>query len=217
MYTLIGLYLIAPVISKWLSSVSKREEEFYLSLWCITLCYPLMKRYLSINDSETGILYYFNGYLGYFVLGHYLKNYANKLKMKLLALPVMIAITAPVVSKLLHLNVDMTSTFGYLSIFIAILCVAYFKIGSRIGNKLIEGKFTNFIALSSNLSFGIYLIHIAVMRYLLWKMDFIIDINNYILQTVIIIVLTFTISWLCTYIISFLPFGDYIIGYKRKK
>ena len=41
MYTLIGLYLLAPILSYWLRSVAKKELQFYLVLWGISLCYPL--------------------------------------------------------------------------------------------------------------------------------------------------------------------------------
>lgn len=75
MYTLTGLYLIAPVLSKWLQACSKRELEFYLLLWVVTLCYPLLRLFLSIQTGETGILYYCTGYVGYFLLGHYLNKY----------------------------------------------------------------------------------------------------------------------------------------------
>ena len=80
LYTLIGLYLIAPILSRWLDNVTRRELEFYLSLWCVTLCYPFLRLVLDINTSETGILYYFTGYLGYFVLGHYLRKYPDRIK-----------------------------------------------------------------------------------------------------------------------------------------
>lgn len=218
MYTLIGLYLVSPIVSRWLSSVSKREEEFYLCLWCVTLCYPVVRGCLSINNSETGVLYYFGGFLGYFILGHYLKNYADELTWKHLSIPVLVAVLAPVVTKLMHIEVDVSTMFGYLSVFIAILCVAYYKVGYAIGKKLNGGgKLTNLIVLTSNLSFGIYLIHIAVMRFFLWKQEWIINIHNYILQWVVVVTLTFVLSWMISCAISLLPFGDYIIGFKRNK
>lgn len=42
MYTLAGLYLLTPIISPWLAKASRRELQFYLLLWAITLCYPLL-------------------------------------------------------------------------------------------------------------------------------------------------------------------------------
>lgn len=218
MYTLIGLYLVSPIISRWLDKSSKREEEFYLGLWAITMCYPLLKLLLDINESNTGVLYYFSGYLGYFVLGHYLNKYPESITLKKLLLPVILAVAAPVACKLLHFEVDFYSLFWYLSIFVAILTVAIYVTISKYGQKLVGGgRFRSFIVLSSNLSFGIYLIHIAIMRSFLWKQEWIININNYILQWAVIVLLTFILSWMAAYMISLLPFGDWIVGFKRKK
>lgn len=219
MYTLIGLYLVSPIISRWLDKSSKREEEFYLGLWAITMCYPLLKLLLDINESNTGVLYYFSGYIGYFVLGHYLNKYHESITLKKLILPVFIAVAAPVACKLMHIEVDFYSVFWYLSIFVAILTVAIFVLISKYGQKLIfwGGKVINAIVLTSNLSFGIYLIHIAIMRSFLWKQEWIININNYILQWAVIVVLTFALSWMAAYLISLLPFGDYIVGYRKRQ
>lgn len=219
MYTLIGLYLVSPIISRWLDTASKREEEFYLTLWAITMCYPLLKLVLEVNESNTGILYYFSGYLGYFVLGHYLNKYLEVITFKGMILPVAIAIAVPVACKLLHIEVDFFSLFWYLSIFVAILTVAIYVVISKYGQKLVflGGKLRSFVVLTSNLSFGIYLIHIAVMRSFLWKLDCIINIENYIFQWAVIVVLTFALCWMGAYLISLLPFGDYIIGFKKKR
>ena len=75
MYTLAGLYLLVPILSRWLHRASKREVEFYLLLWGVTLIYPYLKLWLLVNESNTGLLYYFAGYVGYFVLGYYLKHH----------------------------------------------------------------------------------------------------------------------------------------------
>lgn len=218
MYTLIGLYLVSPIISRWLEKASKREEEFYLSLWAITLCYPILKLLLDINESETGILFYFTGYIGYFILGHYLNKYFESIKLNKLTFPVVMAVAVPVAFKLIQIKVDFYSLFWYLSIFVAILTVAIYLVVSKYGIKLIgRGIFMNSIVLTSNLSFGIYLIHIAIMRSFLWKQEWVININNYILQWVTVVGLTFVISWLFAYVISIFPFGDYVIGYKRMR
>jgi surface polysaccharide O-acyltransferase-like enzyme len=72
------------------------------------------------------------------------------------------------------------------------------------------------IPLVSNLSFGIYLTHIFVMRYILWELDIIQNINSYIIQTIIVIIATFIGSLILCYAIARLPFAQYIIGYKIK-
>ena len=42
-YTLVGLYLLAPVISPFLVRSNEKEIRFYLILWGVTLCYPWLK------------------------------------------------------------------------------------------------------------------------------------------------------------------------------
>lgn len=43
MYTLMGLYVITPILHAWLRSASERDVRFYLLLWLITLCYPVLR------------------------------------------------------------------------------------------------------------------------------------------------------------------------------
>lgn len=218
MYTLIGLYLISPILSRWLEQVSKHELEFYLMLWGVTLCFPLLSMFVETNLSNTGMLFYISGYVGYFVLGHYLSKYPDALSLKVMAVPTMIAIATPVAFKALHIEVDFYSVFWYLSIFVAILTVAMFKIFTMKSIKLEKGTVAErIITTTSGLSFGIYLIHIAIMCSFLWKQEWIININNYILQWAVIVLLTFILSWMAAYMISLLPFGDWIVGFKRKK
>ena len=213
MYTLMGLYLLSPILSRWLQSCSKKELQFYLLLWAITLCYPLLDYILNINTRINGILYYFTGYAGYFVMGYYCRNYAETLKWKCILPLVLLAIAAPVCCKLFNIEVDFYKVFWYLSIFVAILCVCYFKTGMAIGSRM---KTSAVLTKLSNLSFGIYLSHLFIMRTLLWNWDFIRNIESFKLQTLVIIVLTFAGSALLSYLISLLPGAQYIIGYKNK-
>lgn len=217
MYTLVGLYLLAPIISRWLESASKRELEFYLGLWIVSLCYPILRLFVQVNESTTGILYYFTGYAGYFVLGYYLNKYTDAVSFKRLVIPVTISVITPVACKLTNIPVDFADMFWYMSIFVMVLTVGLFWVLTKIPVGGGNNKVTNLITLTSNLCFGIYLSHIAVMRYGIWKLDFIANISNYYLQWAVIVILTFSLSWLLALCISKLPFGDYIIGYKQAK
>lgn len=216
MYTLTGLYLIAPILSHWLQACSKRELEFYQILWAITLCYPLLSLFLSIQTGATGILYYCTGYVGYFLLGHYLIKYPKAISWKLLIPAVFIALLAPAFCKWKQYEVDFYSLFWYLSIFVVIGCTAWFKGVIRYGKKFMEHeKIRDFVVLLSNLSFGIYLMHIFVMRYIIWKWHWVQNIDNYMIQTLIIVILTFSLTVLGCYLLSWMPGAAYMIGYKR--
>ena len=149
------------------------------------------------------------------MLGYYLKKYPESITLKKLIIPDIIAIIAPIVLKLMNIEIDFYSMFWYLSIFVALLCTTIYVLINKV--KIKSEKIICAFQLISNLSFGIYLIHIAVMRFFIWKLDFIININNYIIQWIIVVGLTFIISCSIAYIISLFPFGDYIIGYKRNR
>lgn len=215
-YVLIGIYLLSPILSRWLEKASKREMEFYLLLWAITLCYPYLKLFLNINETGTGILYYYSGYLGYFILGYYLRKYALKINSLLMCALFAIALVVPVALKATQMKVDFYSMFWYLSLFVAIMSAGWFVLFMRKGNTSnvrMRALVTNF----SKCSFGIYLVHIFIMRRILWHCTWIQSIESYILQTIVIIVLTILFSWLVCYLISLLPIGQYLIGYKKKK
>ncbi len=213
MYTLAGLYLIAPIISAWLVRASKREIEIYLILWLITTCYPILQQILYIEVSNIGILYYLSGFAGYFLLGYYLKKYPKAIPNIVLIPAAIIAAIAPIICKIAGIEVNMYEIFWYLSVFVATLVTTIF---SLIYNNIPSNFNGEGILTISNLSFGIYLTHIFVMRYVLWKCNFIINIDSYIIQTIVIIILTFIGSLGLSYLIAKLPLAEYIIGYKIK-
>lgn len=216
-YTLIGLYLLAPILSRWLLVASRKEIEFYLVLWMVSLCYPFLRYVVELNTSNTGILYYFSGYVGYFVLGYYLKTYPNRITWKILMPALVVALVVPVVCKLQHIGVDFYNLFWYLSIFVVIQCVCWWKVICGINQSFFSKKTTLFISDLSKMTFSIYLIHIFIMRYVLWRCDFILNIENYYLQTITIIVLTFVFSIIGTCVLGLLPKSQYIVGYKTIK
>lgn len=212
MYTLTGLYLLVPIISPWIRRASKRELELYLILWLITLLYPYIGLAVKINSGDTGVLYYFTGYAGYFLLGHYLSKYPLSLKW-LLPLAVLV-LPLPLINKLMNWNLDFYSAFWYLSAPVAIMSAAWFVVIKAFVERIqIKDIISKALINVSNLSFGIYLIHIFIMRNLLWNWTFIQGISNYYIQTFSITILTFAGSLTICHLLSKWSFAQYIIGY----
>jgi len=95
-YVLLGLYLLIPVISPFVASASKRQLQFVLFLWGLSLCMwhlRLFRVYLygECDWNEHSMLEPFSGYFGYLLLGYYLHKYPLQLKSvssRLLALGV---------------------------------------------------------------------------------------------------------------------------------
>lgn len=213
MYTLTGLYLLAPILSPWLRQASRRELEWVLALWGVTLCFPLLTYLVKVNTSNTGMLYYFSGYAGYFLLGYYLKTYRPKLKGWQIALLFIIPITTAIVLKITHTPINFYTIFWYQSILIVMMCVGWFCIFQK-NEKSIPHR--SWISVLSNCCFGIYLIHIFIMRSILWKCDFISAYGS-IMQIVMTVILTGILSFAIVWCMSKLPFAQYIIGFKQKK
>ena len=214
-YTLLGLYLLAPILSRWLAVANRKELEFYLCLWAVTLCYPVLRLFLDINSSNTGVLYYFSGYVGYFLLGYYLKTYPERVSYRWLLPAFLLSMVIPAVCKWKNIEIDFYSMFWYLSVFVAIQCVFWWKLVGSLSFRWTSKMERSVLSEVSKLTFGIYLVHIFIMRYLLWKWDFILGIHTYWVQTVTIIIFTFVGSLIITYLISLFPFAKYLIGYQR--
>lgn len=205
MYTLAGLYLLAPILSKWLKAASKGEVEFYLLLWAITLLYPYLNKFLIINESNTGILYYFSGYLGYFVLGYYLNEYYI-FKVWHLVIALLLVIGIPVALYGSGIEFDFYEMLWYLSMPVALMAFIWHVSISKCPNHKIE-----FITEVAKLSFGIYLVHIFVMRRVLYQVDFLRELPSEI-QIPVISITTFIVSLVLVWLISRLPFSKYLIG-----
>ena len=69
-----------------------------------------------------------------------------------------------------------------------------------------------FVVELSKLNFGIYLIHILVMRNVLWKTEWMQGMNGFV-QIIVCTILTFAISALISWGISKIKYIRAIIGY----
>ena len=217
MYVLIGLYLLTPVLSAFLQKATRRDILFYLILWAITLCFPLFKGVLDINDSTTGILYYFSGFAGYYVMGYYMKTFDPKISFKVSAL----LITIPVVALLVYgylggESLLSSGRFGYLSITVALMSIGWYSILKHLTEYAQKHTCFNWkrVSIVSDLCFGVYLMHIFVMRYSLWKVNFIVNGVGGIGQICLTWILTLFLSFFVTYLLSRVPRSELIIGTK---
>ena len=218
MYTLIGLYLVSPILSGWLRHTTEKEVRFYLYLWGISLCYPLLEPFLYINPSMTGTLYYLSGYAGYFLLGYYLKTYGDRLHFKYVLFLFACSVCIPVFIKVKGYDIDFYRLFWYVSIFVSLMCLFWWVLVQKCTERVtLSSGIQKYVVLLSNLTLGVYLSHLFLMRDVLWKIDGIASIGSYALQTLVVIILTFVLSFTFSWLISFIPKSQYIIGYHRKK
>lgn len=82
-YMLIGLYLYMPIFSAWVERATKRQMQVVLGLWGLSTFLPYFHQFVSTYAFGTctwnsfGLFYYFAGFNGYLLLGHYLRYHVN--------------------------------------------------------------------------------------------------------------------------------------------
>jgi len=221
-YMLLGLYLFAPVISPWIASASRKNMEFYLTIWVITLCVPYIHLvYPQILGecywNHTPLLYYFSGFLGYMMLGSYIRKYLSEKKSwhitaGMLMIILGYAITAGGFISLLDAT-DVSKlelTWGFETINVAMMSVGFFLLlkDTHLINK--DSVITKGITDISKISYGIYLAHIMILNFFYKLLDSMIDPIQ--LKIPAIAILTFIVSYTIVKLISLLPKSKYIIG-----
>ncbi len=91
LYMLIGLYLIMPILSAWLTQATRQELKLFLGVWGFTLFLPYLKMVAPLlgymgnyghmglfgecDWNQFGTFYYVSGFIGYLVLAYYLTKY----------------------------------------------------------------------------------------------------------------------------------------------
>lgn len=212
MYVMIGLYLFAPIISPWIKSATKKQLEVFLLIWGITLLMPYVNIFIPNIYNANGNYYWtlcnFSGFLGYWILGCYLLKHPIKIGFNFRWLLCSIGtLTYLFVLVILKLNnFEMDPYFDNLQIGSAFLVAIIFTIVQNLSLKQ-----SNIVSNIANCSFGIYLIHIIILRHVVGPFFESCNINP-ILETSIITLISFVISLLIVKILSKLPFSKYIVG-----
>ena len=217
LWTIGGLYLLSPILLRWLQHASLHEVELYLCIWSISLLYPFLKLIILVGEGDTSWIYYFHGYVGYFILGYYLSIMPMERLRKYLwgfvALFLLFTLIAPCAVFFLGLEVDFYSLFWYLSLPVALQCIAWF-VGFRYLEPLFTACLSAFapqIAQLSAMTFGIYLSQILVMRIGLWNVPFLSEISG-IPYMLLCALITLMIACLLTWAVGKVPGGKWIVG-----
>lgn len=201
MYTLLGLYIITPILAPWAQTASAKDLKFALMIWGLTLFFPLLKSYHYINTGTTGPLYYMSGFAGYYVAGYAILKRGVRFPMKAMVMLSAASLFLCFGTSFWRLPIA-HDIFWYLGICTVIPTLTLFQwiavqksesVNRWISQK--EERINLLTAISLN-TFGIYLIHILLMRQWLWKMDWFVNISNYYLQTVASFVITLSLSYL---------------------
>ena len=199
-YVIFGIYLLTPILATWLERCSKRDLQFYLLVWSITLLMPYFKCLKVMVD-------FTHGYLWFAVMGYYIRRYVNISKFTKWHYSFFtIIVLLPGFLYCLPLPHDVIQ--DRMSINVVILCVCYFIILKHLKYSEIAKRLCfNF----AQHSFGIYLVHIIIMRDFLWPLLSGYNLN-YLVQIPLVVLLTALFSYLVVKLFSYLPFSKYLVG-----
>ena len=172
-YMLIGLYLYLPIFSSWVEKATKRQKEIFLVLWALSTLLPYFNEYVSRYAFGTcewnsfGLFYYFAGFSGYMLLGHYIQHYIqwNWKKTWAVALPLLVGgflITYTGYSYIMELpdktpeQVELFWTYNTPNV--AMMTVACFLLVYRIRIQT-DSLIAKWLGNLTTCGFGIYMIH----------------------------------------------------------
>lgn len=215
MYALISIYLITPILTRWIHNCSQKEIRLYLMVYGIGLCLPYLTL-LGINSESlfdlNGALYYFSGYLWCGVAGYYCKKYVriNLKSIKGILYAVMVLLSPLYIYIIKYYTgqiIDGSATLlSMLTTLFAVVFIYSVDISKIQNNKTLSLIINNI----SKYSFGIYLSHMLFLHPIRhWIADF--DMN-YLIQIPITAILIGVVSYCFVWCISKLPIGKYIIG-----
>lgn len=168
LYMILGLYLITPIIKIYTNHADKRSLEYFLLLWFIsTGMFGLIEKFSLIElRFEVPLV---TGYIGYFILGHYLHHFKinpiSKYSLYVLSV-ISLLITIWGTYYLTKQNGAFEGYFySYFSINTILMATSVFIFFS--GFRMPKNKkIKHVINHLSATSLGIYLIHPMILRFL---------------------------------------------------
>jgi len=222
-YMLMAIYLIAPVLSPWIISASRKSMEGFLLLWGMTLLLPFIHLFFPEVWGEafwnpTPTLYYFSGFVGYVVLAVYIKRFlmVPSLRLDCFAIAmVVVGYSFTVAGFLYRLRYvqqikSIELTWNYASLNVAVMTAGLFLLFRNIHGDRGNNLLWRFIEDLSRMSYGMYLAHIIVLNAIHSLLAPILE--NAFLRIPTIAVVTFVITYLAIKLLSLLPGSKYLIG-----
>lgn len=218
LYVLIGLYLLAPVLSPWIMSASKRESQFYISLWTFSLCLPWIALVLDVNRDVTSPFYYFSGYVGYFLLGSFLVKFNIVLDVKAGLTCVVLPLLVMACLKLMGFDGSFSDLMWYLSPFGLSMSVGVWSLLRSWAEDMkdVLHRYRKWIISLSNMTLAIYLLHIHIVHDLIWGFLRVVNIKG-LLHLGVSFILGISLTIITVYMLSYLPVMHFFIGYRHSK
>lgn len=228
-YMILGLYIIIPILSPWVERASRPQMIFVLSIWILTLFLPFIRSVWTNVWGECpwnpfGTHYYFSGFIGYLLLGAYIRKFifdadfnCQKWGVLFVSIGFMSAVGLIIyqVSQITSFDAEesymsIAKTFdmslSYCSVPMFLQATGFFLLCF----KLPPQRMPSILLDISHLSYGIYLCHMIFLTLLCENVFISLDLPTSI-RIIGICLSTMLVSYLLTKILSRLPYSRCII------
>lgn len=170
-YLLIGLYLYLPIFSAWVEKASEKAKLWFLAAWAITTLLPYYFQYVSpyiwgaCSWNSFNMLYYFAGFNGYLLLGHYLRRHDWSLgRILMVGIPMFLVGYAVTfwgfrhITSLPEYSPEMLELFfTYNSLNVVMMTIPVFLLAKKV--KVHSERMQRTLANLTACGFGIYMVH----------------------------------------------------------
>jgi surface polysaccharide O-acyltransferase-like enzyme len=222
-YMLLGIYLIAPVLSPWVRSASRRSMEVFLTLWALTLTTPYIHLYFPQIWGEcywnrTPMLYYFSGFMGYAIMASYIKRFLMRPSALHRMVGAALIVTGYAITAggflhklpLEHAVRDLELTWGFETINVAMMAVGLFLLFKNIQPADGTSACWKLISDISPRTYGMYLAHIMILNVVYALIDG--HFGTTLVKLPLIALTTFATTYLIIRVLSLLPKSRWIVG-----
>ncbi|SHO50253.1 acyltransferase [Anaerocolumna xylanovorans] len=176
-YIMLAMYFVIPFVNKIIKNAAKEELQFFIVMWFfVTIAYTTFQGIYYIKTEQYFYIRFldipfYSGYLGFFILGYYLKNqeFSKKMRGIIYAAGGSAMLAAPILTYLITRGKDVLNElfYGNFSITTFLSAVAVFILFKNIAwEEKINKRLMRLIISMSEATFGIYLIHLLVQIYL---------------------------------------------------
>lgn len=206
-YMILGLYILSPILSKWIQNTSIKEIEYFLGIWIIIS----IIQFLNVDTILIDYFRYFTGAIGYFVLGYYLSVKETpilrdkKIGVILFIAGTLITFIGTVVMS--FITNDQSLLFirlGDITPGAFLQAVGLYIIIKNTDFKKLSERFIGIITKVSNYSYSIYLSNILVIKLL--ETAHIIKLGGFAsIQIIIYMIIVLIISYLISFIMEKIP------------
>ena len=170
---ILGLYLAAPILRIYIRHTTQENLTYFLAVWLVTVAIlPMFKRFLGFDVGIDVVVT--TGYVGFFVLGYYLRNVTLNRQQ---VIPVLLLVVGMLVftQYITHaLTIQIEEIGGYDNFFVAndSLNLITVAIGLFLFLKSLDYRYLfqqlpflqKLVTWISSCSLGIYFVHVLIIE-----------------------------------------------------